>query len=113
MTSGNDLRDLIGSTAYDRSGDKIGKVEEIYLDEETGRHRVSKASDAKLTSTVTSRCVTSAQASRPAATAGTSRRRIARSSCMPRTLPPSGSSENTSQAGCANRGASARRKAPR
>ncbi|MEN3263349.1 PRC-barrel domain-containing protein, partial [Pseudonocardia sp.] len=35
MTSANDLRDLIGSTAYDRSGDRIGKIGQIYYDDDT------------------------------------------------------------------------------
>jgi uncharacterized protein (TIGR02271 family) len=35
MTSGNDLRNLIGSTAYDRSGDKIGKIGQVYFDDDT------------------------------------------------------------------------------
>jgi uncharacterized protein (TIGR02271 family) len=35
MTSANDLRDLVGSTAYDRSGDRIGKIGQIYYDDDT------------------------------------------------------------------------------
>jgi sporulation protein YlmC with PRC-barrel domain len=37
MTSGNELRDLVGSTAYDRSGEKIGKVGQVYVDDDTGQ----------------------------------------------------------------------------
>jgi uncharacterized protein (TIGR02271 family) len=36
MTNPSDLRDLIGRTAVDSSGDKIGKVGQIYLDDNTG-----------------------------------------------------------------------------
>ena len=31
------MRNWIGQTAYDADGDKIGKIDDIYLDEETGK----------------------------------------------------------------------------
>jgi sporulation protein YlmC with PRC-barrel domain len=37
MTSGNELRDLVGSTAYDRAGEKIGTVGQVYVDDDTGQ----------------------------------------------------------------------------
>jgi uncharacterized protein (TIGR02271 family) len=35
MTTQDQLRTLVGSTAYDRSGDKIGKVGAVYYDDQT------------------------------------------------------------------------------
>lgn len=37
MTNTQDLQNLIGTTAVDSSGDKIGKVGQIYLDDSTGQ----------------------------------------------------------------------------
>ena len=37
MTTQDQLRNLVGTTAYDRSGDKIGKIGQVFLDDETGR----------------------------------------------------------------------------
>jgi uncharacterized protein (TIGR02271 family) len=36
MLSTNDIDRVAGSTAYDASGDKIGKVDQVYLDDQTG-----------------------------------------------------------------------------
>ena len=36
MTDRTDVRDLIGRTAVDPNGDKIGKVGQVYLDDRTG-----------------------------------------------------------------------------
>ncbi len=36
-TNMNDMRGWVGQTAYDSSGDKIGRIEDIYLDDETGQ----------------------------------------------------------------------------
>jgi uncharacterized protein (TIGR02271 family) len=35
MISQNQLRDVIGATAYDRDGDKIGKIGHVYYDDDT------------------------------------------------------------------------------
>jgi uncharacterized protein (TIGR02271 family) len=35
MTTQDQLRNIVGSTAYDRSGDKIGKVGAVYYDDQT------------------------------------------------------------------------------
>ena len=35
MTTQDQLRNLVGTTAYDRSGDKIGKVGAVYYDDNT------------------------------------------------------------------------------
>src|SRR5438067_1741526 len=32
----SDLRTWVGRTAYDRSGDKVGKISEVYADDQTG-----------------------------------------------------------------------------
>jgi uncharacterized protein (TIGR02271 family) len=37
MISEQQIQQVIGTTAYDTDGDKIGKVSEVYLDDETGR----------------------------------------------------------------------------
>jgi uncharacterized protein (TIGR02271 family) len=37
MIDTNDIRNLIGAQADDRDGDKIGKVNQVYVDENTGR----------------------------------------------------------------------------
>ena len=37
MTAPNDLQDMIGRTAVDPEGNKIGKVGQIYLDDQTGQ----------------------------------------------------------------------------
>jgi uncharacterized protein (TIGR02271 family) len=37
MLNENDAREVIGSTAYSADGDKIGKVGQLFLDDETGR----------------------------------------------------------------------------
>jgi uncharacterized protein (TIGR02271 family) len=37
MIETNDIRNVIGATAYDRDGDKIGKVNQVYVDDNTGR----------------------------------------------------------------------------
>src|SRR5215207_1894141 len=36
MISQTDIRDLIGTQVLDRDGDKIGKIGQIFLDDETG-----------------------------------------------------------------------------
>ncbi|WP_226370176.1 DUF2382 domain-containing protein [Pseudonocardia oceani] len=35
MITQDQLRDLVGSTAYDRDGDKLGKIGQVYYDDET------------------------------------------------------------------------------
>ena len=37
MISEQQISQIIGTTAYDADGDKLGKVSEVYLDDETGR----------------------------------------------------------------------------
>jgi sporulation protein YlmC with PRC-barrel domain len=37
MISETQIQQVIGTTAVDADGDKIGKISEIYLDDETGR----------------------------------------------------------------------------
>jgi sporulation protein YlmC with PRC-barrel domain len=37
MIDNNVIRDLMGATAYDASGEKIGKVGQVYLDSDNGR----------------------------------------------------------------------------
>ncbi len=37
MINESDLRSVIGATAYDSDGDKLGTVGQVYLDDETGR----------------------------------------------------------------------------
>jgi uncharacterized protein (TIGR02271 family) len=37
MIDTNDIRNMIGANAYDRDGDKIGKINQVYLDDNTGR----------------------------------------------------------------------------
>jgi sporulation protein YlmC with PRC-barrel domain len=37
MTSGDELRSLVGSTAFDRAGEKIGTVGQVYVDDDTGQ----------------------------------------------------------------------------
>ncbi|SNR94997.1 PRC-barrel domain-containing protein, partial [Geodermatophilus pulveris] len=37
MITDQQISQVIGTTAYDADGDKVGKVAEVYLDDETGR----------------------------------------------------------------------------
>ncbi|GAA1586501.1 PRC and DUF2382 domain-containing protein [Kribbella sancticallisti] len=37
MLTNEQVRDVIGSDAYDPAGDKIGRADEVYLDDDTGR----------------------------------------------------------------------------
>jgi uncharacterized protein YrrD len=37
MTGVQDLQDMIGPTAVENDGDKIGKIGQIYLDDRTGQ----------------------------------------------------------------------------
>ena len=37
MLNENQMRDVVGATAYDSAGDKIGKVGQLFLDDETGQ----------------------------------------------------------------------------
>ena len=37
MLNENDARNVIGATAYDSEGEKIGKVGQLFLDDATGR----------------------------------------------------------------------------
>jgi uncharacterized protein (TIGR02271 family) len=37
MLNETQMRDVVGATAYDSAGDKIGKVGQLFLDDETGR----------------------------------------------------------------------------
>ena len=39
MITQDQLRNVIGSTAYDRDGDKIGKVGQVYYDDDTDQPR--------------------------------------------------------------------------
>ena len=39
MISENQVQSLIGATAYDPSGDKIGKIGQIYYDDDSGQPR--------------------------------------------------------------------------
>ena len=35
MTSQEQLRDISGATAYDRDGDKLGEIGQVYYDDDT------------------------------------------------------------------------------
>jgi hypothetical protein len=35
MTTQDQIRNVVGSTAYDRAGDKVGKIGQVYFDDET------------------------------------------------------------------------------
>src|SRR3954467_12540755 len=37
MLTDNDVRQVIGATAYGEDGDKIGKVGQVFLDDQTGK----------------------------------------------------------------------------
>ena len=39
MTTQDQLRTLVGTTAYDRSGDKVGKIGAVYYDDNTDEPR--------------------------------------------------------------------------